>query len=68
MLYLWLKSVKSYISNIVTVKYLSNLIRYQLKTINYVERARPFPLQKLTQDFYELEHSKPLFKDRLDLD
>ena len=27
-------------------------------------RARPFPLQKLTQDFYELEHSKPLFKDR----
>ena len=27
-------------------------------------RARPYPLQALTGEFYQLEHSKPLFKDR----
>ena len=27
-------------------------------------RARPYPLQTLTDEFYQLEHSKPLFKDK----
>jgi hypothetical protein len=27
-------------------------------------RARPYPFQVLTNEFYELEHTKPLFKDR----
>ena len=35
-----------------------------LEKLKTCARARPYPLQALTDEFYQLEHTKPLFKNK----